>query len=223
MFKTLGGFILLGFLLTILIFSTHVTLIGSGFLVGDGTHVLTYHDLVKKAEALTVKFPNEDDIEAEVVSIDSASNLALLKLKEIPKVKRQPLEFSLNGLGPKIESVFTLGYPWTNTLQDEHVLIEGATKSRSTLIELNMDLKPVHSGSPLFNSKQKIVGMVLWEDHAKKTFPIKGLNNFAIPSSLLKNFLQVAGINETPNQKMNLTKETFISKSKNNIVLIEAR
>ena len=223
MAKTLGGFILLGFLLTVLIFSTHVTLLGSGFLVGDGTYVLTYHDLVKEAKALTVKFPNEEDIEAEVVSIDLASNLAILKLKEMPKVKRQPLGFSLNGLGQKSESVFTLGYPWTNTLRDEHVLIEGVTKSTSILIQLNMDLKPVHSGSPLFNSKQEIVGMVLWEDHAKKAFPVKGSNHFAIPSSLLKKVLQVDGINATPNKKKNLTKETFISKSRNNIVLIEAR
>jgi len=46
MIKTVGGFILLGILLTILIFNTHVTLLGSGFLVGDGTYVFTYHDLV---------------------------------------------------------------------------------------------------------------------------------------------------------------------------------
>ena len=223
MIKTLGGFILLGFLLTVLIFNTHVTLLGSGFLVGDGTYLLTYHDLVKEAEVLKVKFPNEDDIEAEVVSLDPASNLAILKLKKIPKVKRQPLLLSLKGLGTKNESVFTLGYPWTNTLQDQHVLIEGVTGTTSILTELNMSLEPVHSGGPLFNSKQEVVGMVLWEDHAKKAFPVKGSNHFAISSSLLGKTLQTAKINATPTQKKNLTKEAFISKSRNNIVLIEAR
>ena len=223
MIKTVGGFILLGILLTILIFNTHVTLLGSGFLVGDGKHVLTYHGLVKEAEILKIKFPNEDDIEAEVVSLDPANNLAILKLKEIPKVKRQPLILSRKGLGAKSESVFTLGYPWTNTLQDQHVLIEGVSGTTTILTKLNMRVEPVHSGSPLFNSKQEVVGMVLWEDHAKKVFPVKSSNHFAIPSSLLKKVLQVAGINATPNKKKNLTKETFISKSRNNIVLIEAR
>lgn len=223
MIKTVGGFILLGILLTILIFNTHVTLLGSGFLVGDGTYVFTYHDLVKEAETLKVKFPNEDDIEAEVVSFDPSNNLAILKLKEIPKVKRQSLMLSHKGLGSKSESVFTLGYPWTNTLQDQHVLIEGVSGTTTILTELNMNLEPVHSGGPLFNSKQEVVGMVLWQDHAKKTFPVKGSNNFAIPSSFLEKALQAAIINVPSTQKKNLTREAFILKSRNNIVLIEAR
>ena len=223
MIKTVGGFILLGILLTILIFNTHVTLLGSGFLVGDGKYVLTYHGLVKEAEILKIKFPNEDDIEAEVVSLDPSSNLAILKLKEIPKVKRQPLILSQQGLGAKSESVFTLGYPWTNTLQDQHVLIEGLSGTTSILTELNMSLEPVHSGSPLFNSKLEVVGMVLWKDHAKKAFPVKGSNHFAIPSSFLKKVLQGKRINAPSTQKKNLTREAFISKSRNNIVLIEAK
>jgi len=223
MIKTVGGFILLGVLLTILIFNTHVTLLGSGFLVGDGKHVLTYHDLVKEAEILKIKFPNEDDIEAEVVSLDPSSNLAILKLKEMPKVKRQPLILSHKGLGAKSESVFTLGYPWTNTLQDQHVLIEGVSGTTTILTKLNMRIEPVHSGSPLFNSKQEVVGMVLWEDHAKKVFPVKSSNHFAIPSSFLEKALQAAKINAPSTKKKNLIREVFISESRNNIVLIEAK
>ena len=223
MIKVIGGFFLFGVLLVMLFFNTHATLLGSGFLVGDGTHVLTYHQLVKEKETLTVKFPNEDDIEAEIVFLDPASNLAILKLKDAPKVKRQPLVIKQNGLGPKSESVFTLGYPWTNTLQDQHVLIEGSANIRSILIKLNMALDPVHSGSPLFNTQQEVVGMVLSEAHAKSAFPVKGTNNFAIPALLLEKALDAARINATPAPDTNLTRQAFISKSRNNIVLIEAR
>ena len=223
MIKLIGGFFLLGVLLVVLFFNTHVTLLGSGFLVGDGTHVLTYHHLVKEKETLTVKFPNEDNIEAKVVLLDPASNLAILKLKDTPKVKRQSLVINRNGLGPKSESVFILGYPWTNTLQDQHVLIEGSADITSILIKLNMALDAVHSGSPLFNTQQEVVGMVLLEAHAKTAFPVKGSNNFAIPAMLLEKALNKARINATPAPDTNLTRETFISKSRNNIVLIEAR
>ena len=223
MIKVIGGFFLLAVLLVVLFFNTHVTLLGSGFLVGDGTHVLTYHNLVKEKETLTVKFPNEDNIEAKVVLLDPASNLAILKLKDTPKVKRQPLVINPNGLGPKNESVFTLGYPWTNTPQDQHVLIEGSTGITSSLIKLNMALDPLHSGSPLFNTKQEVVGMVLFEAHAKSAFPVKGSNNFAIPAMLLEKVLDEAKINATPAPDTNLTRQAFISKSRNNIVLIEAR
>ena len=118
MVKALGAFIFVGIMLAFLIFSTPVTRLGSGFLIGDGQHVFTYHDLVKEAEVLNVKFPNEDDIEANVVFSDPASNLAILKLKEVPKVKALPLVLSASGLSLRNESVFTLGYPWTNTMED---------------------------------------------------------------------------------------------------------
>ena len=108
MVKALGAFIFVGIMLAFLIFSTPVTRLGSGFLIGDGQHVFTYHDLVKEAEVLNVKFPNEDDIEANVVFSDPASNLAILKLKEVPKVKTLPLVLSASGLSLLNESVFTL-------------------------------------------------------------------------------------------------------------------
>ncbi len=224
MIKAIGGFLLLGILLVVLMFNTHVTLLGSGFLIGDGKHVFTYHDLVKEAETLTVKFPNEDDIEADVVYFDSASNLAILKLKEMPKIKRQPLGISKNGLGTISESVFALGYPWTNTLQDQHILIEGSADITSMLIDLKMPLDPIHSGSPLFNTRQEVVGMVLLEAHAKAAFPVKGSHHFAIPSSLLEKALKVAKIDMSTHPVENFsTRDEFIVKSRNNIVLIEAR
>ena len=223
MIKKTGGAILLGLLLLALIFSTHVTLLGSGFLIGDGMHVLTYHELVDDAVALKVKFPNEDDIEAEVVFRDPINNLAILKLKEPPKVKSRPLVLSGNGVGPKSESVFTLGYPWTNTMRDQHALLEGSAYFNSTLIELNMNLDTVNSGSPLFNAKREVVGMVLLQNHAKEAFSVEGPGHFAIPALSLGNALKAAKINTIAFPKENLSKEEFILKYRNNIVLIEAR
>ena len=219
--KTIGTFLFLGFLLFVMTITMPVTRLGSGFLVGEGQHVLTYHDLVKEAGVLKVKFPNEDDIAAEVVFTDPASNLAILKLKEMPKVKRLPLSISTKSLSLQGEQVFTLGYPWTNTLEDQHVLIEGSARPASMLIELKMHLNLVHSGSPLFNTRQEVVGLVLLEEHAKATFPVKTSQHFAIPALLLEKALKAAGVNKTPIESF--SRKTFIAESRNNIVLIEAR
>jgi len=208
-------------LLFVMTITMPVTRLGSGFLVGEGQHVLTYHDLVKEAGVLKVKFPNEDDIAAEVVFTDPASNLAILKLKEMPKVKRLPLSISTKSLSLQGEQVFTLGYPWTNTLEDQHVLIEGSARPASMLIELKMPLNLVHSGSPLFNARQEVVGLVLLEEHAKATFPVKTSQHFAIPALLLEKALKAARINKTPLESF--SRKTFIAESRNNIVLIEAR
>ena len=223
MIKALGAFIFIGIMLAFLIFATPVTRLGSGFLVGDGMHVFTYHDLVKEAGVLNVKFPNEDDIEAEVIFLDPASNLAILRLNEMPKVKRLPLVLSAKGLGPRSESVFTLGYPWTNTLEDQHVLIEGSADTSSMLIGLKMALDPVHSGSPLFNSQQEVVGMVLLEAHAKAVFPVEASHHFAIPALLLEKAMKAGRIEKVAHPVENLSRDAFISRSRNNIVLIEAR
>jgi len=219
--KTIGTFLFIGFLLFVMTITMPVTRLGSGFLVGEGQHVLTYHDLVKEAGVLKVKFPNEDDIAAEVVFTDPASNLAILKLKEMPKVKRLPLSISTKSLSLQGEQVFTLGYPWTNTLEDQHVLIEGSARPASMLIELKMPLNLVHSGSPLFNARQEVVGLVLLEEHAKATFPIKTSQHFAIPALLLEKALKAARVNKTPLESF--SRKTFIAESRNNIVLIEAR
>ena len=219
--KIIGTFLFLGFLLFVMTITMPVTRLGSGFLVGEGQHVLTYHDLVKEAGVLKVKFPNEDDIAAEVVFTDPASNLAILKLKEMPKVKRLPLSISTKSLSLQGEQVFTLGYPWTNTLEDQHVLIEGSARPASMLIELKMPLNLVHSGSPLFNVRQEVVGLVLLEEHAKATFPVKTSQHFAIPALLLEKALKAARVNKTPLESF--SRKTFIAESRNNIVLIEAR
>jgi serine protease Do len=219
--KTIGAFLFLGFLLVVMTITMPVTRLGSGFLVGEGQHVLTYHDLVKEAGVLKVKFPNEDDIAGEMVFADPASNLAILKLKKMPKVKRLPLSISTKSLSLQGEQVFTLGYPWTNTLEDQHVLIEGSARPASMLIELKMPLNLVHSGSPLFNVRQEVVGVVLLEEHAKAAFPIKTSQHFAIPALLLEKALKAARVNKTPIK--NFSRKTFIAESRKNIVLIEAR
>ena len=142
----------------------------------------------------------------------------------MPKINRQPLVMSRSGIGLKSESVFALGYPWTNTLQDQHILLEGAADKTSMLINLKMSLNPVHSGSPLFNSQQEVVGMVLMGIHAKAAFPVKGTHHFAIPLLLLEKALKASKIDFTGlREKPFLTRDEFIEKSRNNIVLIEAR
>jgi S1-C subfamily serine protease len=217
----IGAFLFLGFLIVVITFTMPMTRLGSGFLVGEGQHVLTYHDLVKEAGVLMVKFPNEDDIAAEMVFADPASNLAILKLKEMPKVKRLPLSISTKELRLQGEQVFALGYPWTNTLEDQHVLMEGFARPASMLIELKMSLDLVHSGSPLFNARQEVVGMVLLEEHAKATFPLESSQHFAIPALLLEKALKEGKVNTVPIESF--SRKTFIVESRNNIVLIEAR
>jgi len=222
MIKIISSFILIGILFTFLTLNTSMTRLGSGFLIGDGLHIFTYYNLVKEAKTIKIKFPNEDDIKAEMVFHDSSNNLAILELKEAPKIKRDPIRLSREGIGYKTKPVFTLGYPWTNTMQDQHILIEGSASNSSILLELNMPMEPVHSGSPLFNYRNDVVGMLLFDAHAKLTFPDKKSKHIAIPTLLLEKALKGAKIKMITRKFKSGSRESFINQSKNNIVLVEA-
>ena len=90
------------------------------------------------------------------------------------------------------------------------------------LIELNLLIGPVHSGSPLFNNHNEVVGMLLFNAHAKLAIPEKQSHHVAIPKTLLDKALKSARVNIIAHEVKGLSRESFINKSKNNIVLIEA-
>lgn len=216
----------------LLVMSTPVTRLGSGFLIGNARNVMTYYDLVKEADGIRVKFPNEDDIHAKLVYKDPAKNLAILELDEAPKVAREPLSFSEPGVSAPGNTVFTLGYPWTNTLEDRHTFIEGFLVNQavnfSDLISIDLALDPVHSGGPLLNRKRQVIGMVLMARHAADYYPaeLSGKYNYAIPVSTLTEAMRSLKSfrNTKPVEpKENVSMDEFIEAVRNNVVLIEAR
>ena len=169
-----------------LIINTPIARIGSGFLIKNGVYVFTDYNLVKEAKTIKVRFPNEDDIKANVIYIDIKSNLAILKLINTPKITIRPLIFANNDLGLDGETVYTIGYPWTNTMEDQYTLINGKTLLSATnnFIDINLGISPVNSGSPLLNSRNELVGMVLFKGP-------KGINS-PLKKSHIKSFIPLS-------------------------------
>ena len=127
MIKIISFLCLLGTLIFILLFNTPVTRLGTGFLISTGSYVFTYYDLIKEANFIKIIFPNQDDIDATVLYKDPSHNLVVLKLKTPPKVKPKKLTYSKTDIGQKKESIYTLSYPWTNTMEDKYVVISGTS------------------------------------------------------------------------------------------------
>jgi S1-C subfamily serine protease len=208
-----------------LIMKTPTSRLGSGFLINTGAHVFTYYNLVKEAKTIKVMFPNEDDIKANIIYKDIINNYAILKLKKIPTIKMQPFIFSNNDLHQEGEAVYTIGYPWTNTMEDKHTLINGKTtlNSKDNLININMEIDPVNSGSPLLNSRNELVGMVLYKNTENKNTPLKRSHiKLFIPLSILIDGIKILKTPELSYTKANHYAKTSQTISKNNVVLIEA-
>ena len=170
-------------------------------------------------------FPNEDDIKANIIYKDIINNYAILKLKKIPTIKMQPFIFSNNDLHQDGETVYTIGYPWTNTMEDKHTLINGKTSlnSNDSLIDISMEMNPVNSGSPLLNSRNELIGMVLFKSTENMITPLKGshIKSF-IPLSNLIDGIKALKIPELSYKKTNHSAKTSTTIPKHNVVLIEA-
>jgi len=207
-------------LVYLLIMQTPTSRLGSGFIINTGAHVFTYYNLVKEAKTIKVMFPNEDDIEANIIYKDIINNYTILKLKKIPTIKTQPFIFSNNDLHQEDETVYTIGYPWTNTMEDKHILINGKTSlnSKNNLIDINLEITPVNSGGPLLNSRNELVGMVLFKNTHLKESHIKSF----IPLSILINGIKALKTPELSYTKANNYTKTSQMIPKNNVVLIEA-
>ena len=229
MVKGIIAFIGFGLLVVLLVFNTPVIKVGSGFMVGDGRHVITYKGLILGAKSIIVRFPNEDDIEARTVYFDSESNIAIIKLDQEPKVKRAPLVFADGTHHYGDNYVFTLGYPWTNTQGDQYRLIEGSLDMSKTLspdlLNLDMSLDPVHSGSPLLNAKGEVIGMILMTKHTDGLDRYCKKSNCAVGVKVLKHALKKSNIYKDSLSK--ITQEgveglRHFESIKSNVILIEA-
>ena len=206
-----------------LIMKTPTSRLGSGFLINTGVHVFTYYNLVKEAKTIKVMFPNEDDIKANIIFKDIINNYAILKLKKIPVIKMQPFIFSNNDLHQEGETVYTIGYPWTNTMEDKHILINGKTSlnSKNNLIDINLEITPVNSGGPLLNSRNELVGMVLFKNTKNILLKESHIKSF-IPRSILINGIKALKTPELSYAKASNYTKTSQTIPKNNVVLIEA-
>ena len=202
---------------------TPTSRLGSGFLINTGVHVFTYYNLVKEAKTIKVMFPNEDDIEANIIYKDIINNYTILKLKKIPTIKTQPFIFSNNDLHQEGETVYTIGYPWTNTMEDKHTLLSGETSlnSKNNLIDINLEITPVNSGGPLLNSRNELVGMVLFKNTKNILLKESHIKSF-IPRSILINGIKALKTPELSYAKASNYTKTSQTIPKNNVVLIEA-
>ncbi len=230
MHKVIGTLLIVSLVIGLLIWSTPVARLGSGFLIGDARYVLTYYDLVRESENIQVKFPNEDNIPAKPIYKDQTDNLAILELLEPPKVKREALFFQAEKVALKDNYVFSLGYPWTNTLEDKHTLLEGIlvalNENATGLLKIDMEMDPIHSGGPLFNRNREVVGMVISAETLNDRGNYSGKLHPAIPSAVLIDLMKknnMPGDNNSATTMKDFSMDEFIEAVRNNVVLIEAR
>lgn len=142
--------------------------VGTGVVIIDNGTILTNHHVVQRAKRIKVMFHDGQESPAEVVSVDPANDLAVLRAKHIPDDLRAATLRSTADLRPG-DAVLTVGFPFgigpsvtsgvVSGLQREYRSPDGQ-QTISNLIQFDAAANPGNSGGPLLNLEGEVVGIV---------------------------------------------------------------
>lgn len=134
---------------------------GSGFIVGKDGVILTNAHVVRDAEEVTVKLTDRREFKAKVQGIDTATDVAVLKIDatDLPVVALgNPTQLSVGDYVLAIGSPFGFEQSATAGI----VSAKGRSlpgESYVPFIQTDVAVNPGNSGGPLFDASGKVVGI----------------------------------------------------------------
>lgn len=148
--------------------------LGSGFVYRSDGYIITNNHVVENATGITVTFLDGSVVNAELIASDFYSDLAVIKVDEMPKEAR-PLILGNSSLLKVGEPVYAIGNPFGLSgsmtagivSQVERVLFWsdfGIPPPRGNypvadVIQFDAAVNPGNSGGPLLNSLCEVVGV----------------------------------------------------------------
>ena len=146
--------------------------LGTGFVWDSDGHIVTNYHVVEAATDLEVDFPSGFKTRAEVLGVDSDTDLAVLGLDQLPP------ELTVLTLGDNKglavgQTVFAIGNPQGlngtmtqgiisalgRTLDSLHYAPGGGAFATGNIIQTDAAINPGNSGGPLINLKGEVVGI----------------------------------------------------------------
>ena len=135
--------------------------LGSGFIISKDGYILTNFHVVKDADEITVRLNDRRELEAKVIGLDEATDLALLKVdaKNLPTVKLGNSEKLEVG-----EWVVAIGSPFGFDYSVTAGIVSAKGRSLPNdnyvpFIQTDVAINPGNSGGPLFNLNGEVVGI----------------------------------------------------------------
>jgi len=148
-------------------FVRKVRSLGSGFIVHPKGYIVTNAHVVRRAESITVVLPDGTEYPAKVISADSETDLAVIK---IPPPEDGTLAHLPLGRSDDLmvgETVIAIGNPlgYANSLTTgvisatDRTLQFGRDVEYTGLIQIDAPINPGNSGGPLLNVLGDVIGV----------------------------------------------------------------
>lgn len=162
---------------------------GSGVIVSSDGYIVTNHHVIEDATTLRITLHNKRKFDAEVIGMDTQTDLALIKIKS-QNLNTLPL-----GNSDHLDVgawVLAIGHPFnlTSTVtagivsaKARNINILGDEYSIESFIQTDAVVNPGNSGGALINAEGELVGIntaILTESGVSEGY------SFAIPSNLVR-------------------------------------
>ena len=137
--------------------------IGSGFFITKDGYLLTNFHVVKDSSKVEVKYKMRD-WPAEIINVDEANDLALLKVKG---ADFEALAISRKDSADLGDEVFTIGFPNITMQGMEPKYTDGRISSLAGMqddpseYQISVPVQPGNSGGPLCDVNGEVVGIVV--------------------------------------------------------------
>jgi len=145
---------------------------GSGFIISSDGDVVTNYHVVEGATQIEVDFNNGFKTRAEVIGTDLDSDIAVLRVQELPE-NISPLKFGDSDLVQPGQIVVAIGNPFglTGTMTLGIVSAKGRTLdslrtsdganyfTAGDIIQTDAAINPGNSGGPLLNLQGEVIGI----------------------------------------------------------------
>lgn len=167
---------------------------GTGFLIGSKGYVLTCAHVVPVLGDPEVSYRSREGgrvvmqtAKAEVIATDQALDLALLKIRTA-----RPLPVVRLDAAARLEvgeAVSTIGHPGLGRKTLDYTMTQGIISNRAReidgrpYIQTTAAVNPGSSGSPLFDGRGNVIGLVVLKANIEST-------GFAVPVSRLVQFMK---------------------------------
>jgi putative serine protease PepD len=169
---------------------------GSGFEVDDEGDIVTAAHVVDEAASVEVILQDGTTLEAEVLGIDEASDLAVIKI-DPSGIELHPIELADSSELKVGASVAAIGAPFEYAWSFSTGIVSGLDRtieapngfSVSHAIQTDAAVNPGNSGGPLLDAEGKVIGVVDQIATDGEADQSSGVG-FAVPSSLVSAELQ---------------------------------
>jgi S1-C subfamily serine protease len=139
---------------------------GSGFIIDPQGHIVTNYHVVEGAESIAVTLPDETEVQAQVVGVDQANDLAVIKI-DVPTERLVALELGDSGQLRVGQRTIAIGNPFglDRTLTTGVISSLGRPLQRQqgdviyNVIQTDAAINPGNSGGPLLDAHGRVIGV----------------------------------------------------------------